>query len=45
MKSDEILKKGEIVIFQSKDKKVELQVKLEQETVWLTQKQISKLFH
>src|SRR3989338_163752 len=36
--------KGQIVIYQAKDKKVELQVKLEQETVWLTQKQIAELF-
>jgi len=36
--------KGEIIIYQTKDKKVELRVKLEQETVWLTQKQISQLF-
>lgn len=36
--------KGEIVIYRSKDRKVHLEVKLEQETVWLTQEQIAKLF-
>ena len=36
--------KGEIAIYQTKDKEVRLEVKLEQETVWLTQKQIAELF-
>lgn len=36
--------KGEIVIYQTKDKKVQLEVKLEQETIWITQKQIAQLF-
>ncbi len=36
--------KGEIIIYQSKDKKIQLKVKLEHETVWLTQKQIAQLF-
>ncbi len=36
--------KGEIVIYRTKDKKIQLEVKLEQETVWLTQKQIATLF-
>lgn len=36
--------KGEIVIYQTKDKKVKLEVTLELETVWLTQQQIAKLF-
>ncbi len=36
--------KGEIVIYQTRDKKVQLEVKLEQDTVWLTQKQIAELF-
>jgi death-on-curing family protein len=35
---------GEIVIFQSKDKKVRLEVNLHEETIWLTQAQISALF-
>lgn len=36
--------KGEIIIYQTKDKKVQLEVKLEQETVWLMQAQIATLF-
>ena len=35
---------GEIVIFQAEDGKTALEVHLEQETVWLTEKQISFLF-
>ncbi len=30
--------KGEIVIYQAKDKKIQLEVKLERDTVWLSQK-------
>jgi prophage maintenance system killer protein len=36
--------KGEIILYQTKDKKVQLEVKLKQETIWLTQQQIAKLF-
>lgn len=36
--------KGEVVIYKAKDKKIQLEVKLDQETVWLTQDQIAKLF-
>jgi prophage maintenance system killer protein len=36
--------KGEIVIYQAKGGKTTLEVKLQQETVWLTQVQISQLF-
>ena len=36
--------RGEIAIYQGKDKKVKIEVKLQQETVWLTQKQIAYLF-
>jgi hypothetical protein len=43
-KITEIPSKGEIVIYRTKDKKIQLEVKLEQETVWLTQEQIAKLF-
>jgi len=39
-----ILPKGEIVIYRTSDKRVKLEVKLEKETVWLTQRQIAKLF-
>jgi prophage maintenance system killer protein len=40
----EIPSKGEIAIYRTKDKKIRLDVKLERETVWLTQKQIAQLF-
>ncbi len=36
--------KGEIVFYQEKDKKVRIDVKLEKDTVWLTQKQMADLF-
>lgn len=35
---------GEIIIFTTEDKQSHLEVRLEQETVWLTQKQIAELF-
>jgi len=38
------LKKGEIIIYKTPDKKIKIDVKLDQETVWLTQKQMSVLF-
>lgn len=43
-KITEIPSKGEIIIYRTKDKKIQLEVKLEQETVWLSQKQIADLF-
>lgn len=36
--------KGEIVIYKTKDGKTSLEVKLEEETIWLTQKQMAELF-
>lgn len=36
--------KGEIVIYRTSKKEVELKVRLEKETVWLTQAQIALLF-
>lgn len=36
---------GKIVIYQASDKKVRIDVTLDQETVWLTQKQMSLLFN
>ena len=36
--------KGEIVIYQTKDKEIQLEVKLERETVWLNLNQIASLF-
>ena len=43
-KSAGMQSKGEIAIYQTKDKIVRLEVKLERETVWITQKQIAQLF-
>jgi prophage maintenance system killer protein len=43
-KVTEMPSKGEIVIYRTKGKKIQLEVKLEQETVWLSQEQIAKLF-
>lgn len=43
-KITEMSLKGKIVIYRTKDKTVQLKVKLEQETVWLNQKQIGQLF-
>ncbi|MBU4376615.1 MAG: virulence RhuM family protein [Candidatus Omnitrophica bacterium] len=40
----EVSPKGEIVLYQNKDNKIQLEVKLEQETVWLSQRQIAALF-
>lgn len=36
--------KGEIIIYRTKDKQINLEVRLEQETIWLAQKQIAGLF-
>jgi hypothetical protein len=36
--------KGEVVIYKSPEGESELEVKLRDETVWLTQKQMSNLF-
>ena len=36
--------KGEIIIYQSDDGGIRLDVKLEDETVWLTQEQMALLF-
>ncbi len=43
-KITEIPPKGGIAIYRTKDKKIQLEVKLERETVWLTQKQIATVF-
>ena len=37
--------KGEIIIYQSEDGKIRLDVRLENNTVWLTQEQIALLFN
>lgn len=38
------MKKNEIVLFETSDKKIKLTVPIEQETVWLTQAQMVELF-
>ena len=43
-KITEMPSKGGIVIYRTKDNRIQLEVKLEQETVWLTQKRIARLF-
>ena len=36
--------KGEIIIYQSDDQSMQLEVRIEEETVWLTQTQMAELF-
>ena len=36
--------KGEIIIYQTEDGKSELEVRMEKETIWLTQDQMGILF-
>lgn len=43
-RNNENTKRGEIVIYQTADGNTNLNVRLENETVWLTQKQIAELF-
>jgi len=43
-KINEASPRGEIVIYRTKDRKIQLKVKLEHETVWLSQEQIAELF-
>src|SRR3990167_11503842 len=38
------IKKGEIIIYQTPDKKIQVNVSLDKETVWLTQGQMAVLF-
>ena len=38
------MNKGEIIIYQTADGSTSIDVKSEQETIWLTQKQIAELF-
>ena len=44
MKNNVVTDKGEIVIYQTSQKEVELRVRFEGETVWLTQMQIAQLY-
>jgi hypothetical protein len=36
--------KGEIILYQAKDGKINVEVSFQRETVWLAQKQIAELF-
>ena len=36
--------KGEVLIYQSEDGSTHIEVKMEDETVWLTQQQMAELF-
>ena len=38
------MNKNEIVLFETEDQKIKLEVPVDQETVWLTQDQMSRLF-
>lgn len=40
----ELMKRSEIVLFETNDKEIKLSVPIEQETVWLTQAQMTELF-
>ena len=42
--SDETLPQSEIILYQTEDGRTRVQVRLEQETVWLTQKLMAELF-
>ncbi len=44
MRKEKDISKGEIVIYRPKSGKVKVKVKLEKETIWLTQVQIALLF-
>lgn len=36
--------KGEVIIYQTEDQAANLEVRLQEETVWLSQKELSELF-
>ena len=44
MNTENAANRGEIIIYRAEDNTVQLDVRMEQETVWLTQKQIADLF-
>ena len=45
MRKEKDISRGEIIIYHPKSGEVELKVKLEKETIWLTQAQIASLFN
>jgi hypothetical protein len=42
--NNEMENKGEIIIYQNKDNDISLNVRLEDENIWLTQQQMAELF-
>ena len=38
------MKKGEIVLYQPEDTSIQIEVRIEEDTVWLTQSQLVELF-
>jgi len=44
MEKEKLFQKGEIVIYQSKEGVANLEVKLENETIWLDAHQMARLF-
>ena len=42
---NELLKKGEIILYKTEDGQVEIKLKASAGTVWLTQREISELFN
>jgi death-on-curing family protein len=43
-KKDKIFDRGEVLIYQASDNEIEIQVRLEKETVWLRQDEIARLY-
>ena len=43
-KTDKAFNRGEVIFYQTSEKEVEIQVRLEKETVWLDAHQIARLF-
>lgn len=43
-KTDKTFDRGEVLIYQTSEKEVEIQVRFEEETVWLRQDEIAKLY-
>mgnify|MGYP000948068614 FL=1 len=39
------MKKGEIVLYQPEDTSIQIEVRIEEDTVWLTQSQLVELFN
>ncbi len=44
-KPNSLVPSGEIILYQTEDGKTKIEVRLEDDTVWLTLNQIAELFH